>query len=217
MIIQTFFNNEPDSKLLLNICATIARQKKRVLYIDARFNKKPIKRLSNVFTTFSQSNSIEKSLISLEPNLDVLFGSSKTNELDFILFSKLVKGNLLSKYFKDLDYDFIIIEISPILTPFVQNILHFSNQVGVIYNLDKNQTFFLKQIKTFLEEFSLMYSKKLSISKILPFYLKEIKKENYIQLVNDFSSTIVAYPLQESNTIKNKKVDLNQMSKHFLE
>lgn len=217
MIIQTFFNKDSNSKLLLNICATIAREKKRVLYIDARFNKKPIKRLSNIFTTFTQSNSVEKSLISLEPNLDVLFGSSKTNELDFILFSKLVKGNLLSTYFKDLDYDFIIIELSPIISPFVQNFLHFSNQIGIIYNLDKNQTFFLRQIKTFLEEFSLMYSKKLEITKILPFYSKEIKKENYINLVNDFSSTIVAYPLQESNTLKNKKVDLKQMSKILLQ
>lgn len=216
MIIQTFFNKNKDSKLLLNICATIARQNKRVLYIDARFNKTPIKRLSNIYSALTQSDSIEKSIISPELNLDILFGSSKTQELDFLLFSKLVRGDYISKLFKNLDYDYIIIEVSPCVTPLIQNIIHSSYEIGVIYNLDQNQTNYLNSIKSFLKDFSIMYSKQLEISKILPIFSKEVKKQNYINLVNEFSSQIVAYPLEEKVKNKNFQETLLEMSKTVL-
>lgn len=216
MIVTTFFNKEQDLNFVLNFSANIARSGKRVLYIDARFNKKPVKRLSNIYNCFLESKSLDKFIISLEYNLDILYGSSKTADLDFKLFSKLINGNFLSPFFKTLNYDYIFIELSPTLTLLNQNFLHISDKVGFIFDLNKEKNLdFTQKINNFLNDFSLLYNKNLRVNYVFPIYKNKFKKEIYVDLVNFFSSNIIFYPVNLLSDLKEKKIFFKKLSNKF--
>ncbi len=210
------FNQDSNSNLSLNIYSQLARTKKRILIVDLRFNKDEISNSNivdlDIYNCLNENLNPNKYITNLEPNLDIIKGSSKLNFQEFNLFYEFFKLDYFENFFKNLNYDYIIFEVSPLLNLITTNVLFNCTEIQTIIDFKKSGLDFMHKLARFTYHFNKIYSKKILISKIIPVYQSKLNKENYISLVSEFTSKLVSFPILENKKSKNFKDELNKIS-----
>jgi len=214
-------NQNPNSNLSLNIYSKLARAGKRVLIVDLRLSKDQETNKNSVgldiYHCINENQKPEKFIISLEPNLDIIKGSSKLNFQEFNTFYEFFKLDYFEKSFKKLNYDYIIYEVSPQLNLITTNALFDSNEIQAIIDFDKAGLDFIHKLARFTFHFNKIYSKQILISKIIPTYKNKLNKNNYVHLVSEFTSKLVSFPIFEDIKSKNFKDELLNVSTSILD
>jgi len=194
------FNQDANSNITLNLFAQIARKGKTVLIIDLRFGKEENENCVgyDIYSMINSDSNPEKYLTKLEKNLFLIKGSSKLNLQEFNLFYDLFKLDYFEKYLKNLNYDYIIFEVSPQLNILTKNALFESSEVISIIEFEKEGLIFTKKLAKFISNFNQIYSKKLILSKIITIFKESLEQEQYVNLVSSFNSKIVSFPIREN-------------------
>ncbi len=193
-------NQDNDTKLSYNIFSRVAREGKRVLIIDLREFKIDVEKRSrdvglNIFNCVNDMDDFRKYIISLEQNLDVIYGNFNLNFQEFNLFYDLCKYEYFDKKLKNLDYDYIILEVSASLNLLTSNSVFYSTEIMAILSDEKQGHDFANKLSRFLYNFNNIYGKGLFISKFFPLFKKSVDEKVYTYLVSEFTSKIVSFPI----------------------
>jgi len=196
-------NQDANSNLSLNIYSKLARAGKRILLVDLRIGKDSStdsKVGLDIYNCINEGQKPEKFISSLEQNLDLIKGSSKLNFQEFNMFYEFFKLDYFEKSFKNLNYDYIIYEVSPQLNLITTNALFNSNEIQTIIDFEKFGLDFMHKLARFTFHFNKIYSKQILLSKIIPVYNKNLNKNNYINLVSEFTSRLVSFPISSKKS-----------------
>jgi len=195
-----FFNQDPNSKLVLNLYSRLARLGKKVLIVDLRLGKKDEdSKEKTVYHLLNENLDPKRVIMTKEQNLDVIQGDHRLNLQEFNSFYNLFQLNHLSQAFGGLNYDYIILEVSDNLGILVRNALHFCNEIMCAAVMDKNGQDFIMKLARFSYHFNKLYGMQIFLSKLIPVYEKEANKKEYDLLVSEFTTNLVSEPIIHRN------------------
>lgn len=211
------FNPYENSKDTLNIFAKLARQGKRVLLFDLRqsSSKQSTSEVGlDIASCLESPSSFSKYITSLEPNLDIIKGSSYLNTAEFRVFNSLFKFDVFEKQIEDLDYDYVVFELSFILDLFALNALFASSEVMVYHDIKTSAAY---DIVKFIHDFNALYSHKILCSLVIAIYHSNLDRKKYTNLVSDFSSSLISFPFKLDKLSIEYKKALENISQSILE
>ena len=215
------FNQDPNSSISLNIYAQLARAGKRVLIVDLRFGKRVQKDSTSVgldiYNLINEGQKPNKFIKSLEPNLDIIKGSSKLNLQEFNTFYEFFKLDYFEKSFSNLDYDYMVFECSPQLNLITTNALFNSTEIQSIIDFENSGVDFMHKLARFTFHFNKIYSKEILLSKIIPVYKNKLNKNNFVHLVSEFTSKLVSFPILNNKKSKSFGEELSKISTSILD
>ena len=190
-------NQNDDSTISLNLFAKLAREGKRVLILDFRENKKVIDRDIglNIFNCVNELDDFRKFIISLEQNLDVIKGNPYLNFQEFNFFYELFKYDYFEKKLKNLNYDYIVLEVSAQLNAMTMNSIFYSSELMVLLDMEKQGHDFANKFSRFVFHFNKLYGKDIFVSKFIPVFSNKLEDSLYTYLVSEFTSKLVSYPI----------------------
>ncbi len=191
-------NQNSENKISLNIFSRLAKEKKRVLIIDLRENKKINYKKTvglDIYHALNEIEDLRKFIISIENNLDLIKGNEFLNYQEFNLFYDLFKFDYFEKKCANLNYDYIILEVSDSLNLFTTNALFYSSEVILNIEIEKQGIDFLNKCSRFIYHFNNIYGKQLFISKVIPTFKEKINPQTYTFLISEFTSKLISYPI----------------------
>jgi cellulose biosynthesis protein BcsQ len=188
--------NQKNDNVALNVFASIAREKKRVLICDFRHHSTAKKQKATVFDLLNEDIDPKKFIQTLEPNLDIIYGDAHLNIQEFNTFYKLHELNYFTKKFQKLEYDYIIVEVSDILSLLTTNALFFATEIMSFIDMDKNGTDFLHKLTRFTYQYNKIYGRELFISKVVPIFENTIRTKDVKYLLSEFTSQLIAPPIK---------------------
>lgn len=217
MRLITIFSSENSSNFVLNLCARIAREGKKVLYVNvtSRELKESEVGLSIASFISSPTNDLKKHIIPLEDNLDTIKGSSKLFLEEFNHYEKLMTFQLFEHIFRRNNYDYIFFEVFPLMSMLTLNSLFASTEVMCV--LREKDYSFAYSLSSFLLQFNKLYTKKILLTKIIPNYQEKLDRKLYSKLVFDFSSRVISFPFCNDRKSSNFAEDLQTITVSILE
>lgn len=187
------FNQDNNTTLSLNLFSRIAREKRSVLIVDLRLNKeRKLEKEKGAFDLLNEDIKPKDCIKSLEPNLDIMVGTHNLNVQEFNSFYKLFKLNYFNDVFRNIDYDYVVLEVSDHLNLIATNALFYSTEVMTILDMDKGAINFLQKLARFTFQYNKIYGKNIFISKAIPKFSEEHKEEIYQYLTSEFTTKMIS-------------------------
>lgn len=198
-------NQDSNSTISLNLFAKIAREGKRVLLIDLRLGKDKPKKKDigfNIAKGLNEISDLRKYVVSLEQNLDVIYGSEFLNFQEYNLFYDLFKMDFFEKKLKMMNYDYVVLENSAELSLLATNSIFFSTEIMTTIFDEKQGCDFVNKLARFVYNFNKVYGRNLFISKIIPVFKNEVDEKSFTYLVSEFTSKLVTFPVVDKKNFE---------------
>ncbi len=194
----------------VNLAAGLSRQNKRVLLLDLDPQSNVSVSLQiaanyNLYDAMKGGVPLQRCIVSLAKNFDVITGSEALAKAEFYLSSQANSRMLLRDLLGSIaGYDFILVDCPPSLGILNQNVLAFCKEAFIPTSADYLGVDALKKMSVIVDRINSTYGNDIKITKIIPTLFDKRTRicRDSLQEMQQLFPGIVAEPIRMNSKLK---------------